>query len=96
MQDCFRKYPDVYGDELTGDEEEGATAATHEDPEIAPAKEITEEPTSAKPIPKASEPEKAVAEDDGSGQHQELREDQTEKIPKPAFDATAANKGKEQ
>jgi len=57
MQDCFRKFPEIYGSELADDEDEAAAPA----PEGAEALAKTEE-TTAQPTPKAEEviPKKAT------------------------------------
>ncbi|KAL2132053.1 hypothetical protein VTI74DRAFT_4282 [Chaetomium olivicolor] len=82
MQDCFRKYPEIYGSELADDEdEEGAPAAAAA---AAPAAS-TEEVTGVADKP-AESVEKAAAN--------ETKEQEV--IPKQAVDATEANKGKEQ
>ncbi|KAI0110708.1 hypothetical protein F4776DRAFT_364641 [Hypoxylon sp. NC0597] len=65
MQDCFRRYPEVYGEELDEDE-----ASAQSGPEIAAetpiAKTATSEPStgpnSEKPTPPAKEPKIADAE----------------------------------
>ena len=56
MQDCFRKYPEVYGSELTDDDDEAAPA-----PEDAEAVAKTEE-AKAQPAQKeeAASPKKAA------------------------------------
>lgn len=91
MQDCFRQYPDVYGAELAEDEEEegAAPVSAPEGAEGVVAKAQSEEPAAAEP--------KAITENNGSEQHQEIKVIAEESpVPKEAFDATNANKGKEQ
>ncbi|KAM7194575.1 mitochondrial intermembrane space import and assembly protein 40 [Naviculisporaceae sp. PSN 640] len=96
MQDCFRQHPDIYGAELADEEEEGAEATAPEGTEVAPAKEVAQEPADAKASPKTTKSiDPNPVEADGSGQHQQLK-DNTQEVPKSAFDATDANKGKEQ
>ncbi|KAK4121538.1 hypothetical protein N657DRAFT_647705 [Parathielavia appendiculata] len=75
MQDCFRKYPEVYGSELADDEDEEAAPA----PENTLAKV---EDGQAKPVQ-----EKTAAR---------AEKEERAKPPKPATDATDANKGKQQ
>lgn len=95
MQDCFRQHPDVYGAELADDEDDGDTATAPEGTEVASAKEVTDEPAAAKATPEtAQSADPKPVEADGSGQHQQLKE-HTQEVPKSAFDATDANKGKE-
>ncbi|KAK3323232.1 hypothetical protein B0T19DRAFT_425444 [Cercophora scortea] len=81
MQDCFRKYPEIYGSEIADDEDEGASApAPVEGAEAALAKELPES-TPAPTTTAASEPKK------------EQKEEWSEEVPKAAFDATKANNG---
>lgn len=98
MQDCFRQYPDVYGAELADDEEEegAAPASAPEGTEGVLVKAQSEEPAVAKPTTSAKP--KTLTEDVGSEQHQQLSKVIAEEAPVPneAFDATDANKGKEQ
>jgi intermembrane space import and assembly protein 40 len=80
MQDCFRKYPEIYGSELADDEdEEGAPAQ-----EGAGAEALAQTKETPAPAPGAAEPAstKATEKKDGEG------------IPKQAFDTTDVNKGK--
>ncbi|KAB2568925.1 CHCH domain-containing protein [Lasiodiplodia theobromae] len=52
MQDCFRQYPEIYGEELEGDEEEGAPAA--EGVDAAVAQDLAE--TTVKAVEEAPKP----------------------------------------
>ncbi|KAK3904505.1 hypothetical protein C8A05DRAFT_13631 [Staphylotrichum tortipilum] len=63
MQDCFRKFPEVYGSELTDDDEEGAEGAGVE----ALAKTATEEAAPAAQKEEAATPKKAAEATEGSG-----------------------------
>jgi intermembrane space import and assembly protein 40 len=81
MQDCFRKYPEVYGSELADDDEEAAPA---EDGAQALAK-TNENQTTASAAPTAAPTEKAVPQPAGTKE---------EVIPRKAVDATDVNKGK--
>lgn len=96
MQDCFRQYPDVYGAELADDEEEGETTApAPEAAEAAPTKQASEESAAAKPTTEsATTAEKSIPS--SSEKHDEEVKEPGEEVPKAAFDATSANKGKEQ
>ncbi|KAK4213415.1 mitochondrial intermembrane space import and assembly protein 40 [Rhypophila decipiens] len=93
MQDCFRKYPDVYGAELADDEDEDAPAAAPEGVEIAGAKQITEKPAAANQTLESANaaPEKPAVEA-SSGEQQVAKKDHPVEVPKSAFDATDANK----
>jgi len=63
MQDCFRKFPEVYGSELT-DDEEGAEGAGAD----ALAKTVTEEVTApAVQKEEAAAAKKAAEATEGSG-----------------------------
>lgn len=80
MQDCFRKYPEIYGSELTDEEEEDGAPA----PEgAAAAAKTTETETSTSAAPPAVAAEKAAPKPAEEG------------LPKKAVDATDANKSKE-
>ncbi|KAI0481964.1 hypothetical protein GGR56DRAFT_617978 [Xylariaceae sp. FL0804] len=62
MQDCFRKHPEIYGEELDEDEEAEAAAAASEDTpeptaEISPAKTAAEPTTTTTTKPKTSDRE---------------------------------------
>ncbi|KAK0621990.1 hypothetical protein B0T17DRAFT_535592 [Bombardia bombarda] len=98
MQDCFRKYPDVYGAEIADDEDE-APASAPEGAEAALAKELPESDgaaaapaagstSTAVTAAKAATP---VADTKAPTPHSE-----SDEIPKEAFDATSANKGSKQ
>jgi mitochondrial intermembrane space import and assembly protein 40 len=79
MQDCFRKHPEVYGDELADDEEDTAEG---EAGAAAPAR------TAAKDADGAA-PERATAPTTSSSvPADDLPETST---PKNAYDATSAN-----
>ncbi|KAK3312164.1 hypothetical protein B0H66DRAFT_394932 [Apodospora peruviana] len=94
MQDCFRKYPEVYGSELADDEDEEGTAPASA-PEAAEGV-LTKDSSVAPPAetPAATPAAKATEAKDAATHH-ELRQESDE-VPKAAFDATSANKGKEQ
>ncbi|KAK3688782.1 hypothetical protein B0T22DRAFT_161936 [Podospora appendiculata] len=83
MQDCFRKYPEIYGSEIADDEDDDASApAAVEGGEAALAKELPE--STPAPATSASEPK------------QEKKEEWSDEVPKAAFDATKANDAKTQ
>jgi intermembrane space import and assembly protein 40 len=99
MQECFRKYPEIYGAELEDDEREEGTAtpevaatertSSSEDTSSSPADTVT-----PKPISTTSEPETHVV--DAGEPKQVLRKEEEEVksvIPRNAMDATDAGKG---
>lgn len=51
MQDCFRKFPEIYGEELEGDEEDSAAT---DGVDVAVAQDLAEAP--AKPVEAAQKP----------------------------------------
>ncbi|AEO67329.1 uncharacterized protein THITE_2116216 [Thermothielavioides terrestris NRRL 8126] len=83
MQDCFRKYPEIYGSELADDEdEEGAPAQEG----AAAAAKTSETQTSASAAPPAA----------GTGESAAQPAETTESgAPKKDVDAIGPNKGKE-
>jgi intermembrane space import and assembly protein 40 len=102
MQDCFRKYPEIYGAELQDDEEEdsaspvaGAEAAGPRDVPPEPSKESK---VAAAEIAKTELPGEIQTK---SEPVQESREPKAEKkegevVPRAAVDATGANTGKKE
>lgn len=101
MQDCFRKYPEIYGAEIA-DEEDGEVPALADDSALAKAvSESTQD--SSEQTPEPVKPVAAVAEALEGG-IQKLREEKPKEekpqeetvIPEQAHDATQANKGKQQ
>ncbi|CCC12673.1 hypothetical protein SMACR_05634 [Sordaria macrospora] len=89
MQDCFRKYPEIYGAELADDEaaENGSVPAPAA--EGTPAKEDPELPAAASPVDDAPSDIPASASD-------ATTEKTSEVVPTAAHDATAANGDKKQ
>lgn len=74
MQNCFREYPEVYGAELEGaddDDEEGASAAALEDAQPEP-KSSADHLTSPKTEPKAREASDSAARQ-GDNKHKDHR-----------------------
>lgn len=73
MQDCFRKFPEVYGSELTDDEEgaegAGADALAKTTTEEATALAVQKEEAAAPAVHKeeAATPKKAAESTEGSG-----------------------------
>jgi|SRR6188768_2691117 len=104
MQDCFRKYPEIYGAEIA-DEEDGEAPALADDSALAKAvSESTHD--SSEQTPEPVKPVAAAA-DALEGGIQKLREEKPKEkpqekpqeetvIPEQAHDATQANKGKQQ
>ncbi|KAL2015419.1 hypothetical protein VTK56DRAFT_5514 [Thermocarpiscus australiensis] len=96
MQDCFRKYPDVYGSELTDDDDEEAPAPAQEGAE-APLAKSNQDQESAKPAqPILPKDEVPTATEQKAVPPSETKNEREEGIPKEAVDATDANKGKQQ
>ncbi|KAJ4416282.1 Oxidoreductase [Neurospora sp. IMI 360204] len=97
MQDCFRKYPEVYGAELADDEEAERASATAPAAEGTPAKEEPELPAAASPVENKQEkaPETAASAVPASA-YDATTEKTSEVVPTAAHDATVANKGKKQ
>jgi intermembrane space import and assembly protein 40 len=89
MQDCFRKYPEEYGSEIADDKSDEAPAQTPEGAEAAVAKTLPESP-SAPPAELQNDVVSAKPEPPSLKEHAESE------VPKEAFDATSANKTKEQ
>jgi len=105
MQDCFRKYPEIYGSEMA-DDEEGEASAPAQD--AALAKDASEalpqaQPAASTPV---SEPESVtpttaetpVAEKVKEGEAEKVKEEVKkavkEAVPVKAHDATGSNKTK--
>lgn len=101
MQDCFRKYPEIYGAELQDDEDDdsapvaGAEAAGAGDVLPEPPKEPTVEDSARKmeealPAETPSRTEETAQESTKA----EVKKAGPTGAPTAAFDATAANEGK--
>lgn len=95
MQDCFRKYPEIYGSELADEDEEadapaptieGVSAAGSTDlPAVADRDQTPETAQSKVDAPQSSSEQPAAAAEQkriAASEHN---------VPKKAFDATAAN-----
>lgn len=107
MQDCFRKYPEIYGAEIADEDDDETSAVT---PEAALAKETAESPVPTQSVTaqhdatsaNKSAEVKSPAKDTGSVQDEpaqkkegkETKVDAGPGLPKEAHDATKANKGK--
>ncbi|KAK1777775.1 hypothetical protein QBC45DRAFT_416056 [Copromyces sp. CBS 386.78] len=83
MQDCFRKYPEVYGAELADDEEAERGSAPAPAAEGTPAKEEAELPAAASPVDAPSA--------NPASAHDATTEKTSEVVPTAAYDATVAN-----
>ncbi|KAK0641850.1 hypothetical protein B0T16DRAFT_431505 [Cercophora newfieldiana] len=99
MQDCFRKYPEIYGAEIDGGEgliegdEETYYGEAGAPSDAGLPKDKSELPSSeqAKDAVEPATPEAPVAK-----AAKETKETEETVVPEKAFDATEANKGKEQ
>lgn len=90
MQDCFRKYPDVYGSELADDEEEEGTAPAPE-PSEALAKSAESQRSASAPQPPAPREEGAPTTRKEAAKPVEGKEAE-QGLPKKAIDATDADR----
>ncbi|KAK1758839.1 mitochondrial intermembrane space import and assembly protein 40 [Echria macrotheca] len=99
MQDCFRKYPEIYGSEIADDEDDAPApaqdAALAKDAsevsvpteKTAAVPEATATPRESLPISKVEDPVQKLKEDHGVAPE--------EAVPTKIHDATDANKSKE-
>ena len=107
MQDCFRKYPEIYGAELQDDDEEdggepaapvaGAEAAGAGDVLPEAVNETTQQEPLAETARKAERQLPAETKETKETVHQLRKEDEEEEhpgVPRAAVDATDANEGK--
>lgn len=94
MQDCFRKYPDIYGSELADDDDDEQASAPAQDGADAPFVTAAENQTSTG----AAQPPTPQAE--AAPKEKQEATVETAKpagpIPKQAIDATDANNAKGQ
>jgi intermembrane space import and assembly protein 40 len=90
MQDCFRKYPEIYGSELADDDEGEAAAPAQEGAEALQAKPAETQASAGETKPPASREGDAVAPKKSAITPTETRSDG---VPVKAVDATEANKG---
>lgn len=105
MQDCFRKYPDIYGAEIADEEAaeheaeqlalETPTPAATDDKPAAPSAAAKSEPSAHnepedKPAPAAATPSADAKSDDKDAALGPISEERG--VPEKAFDATGANK----
>lgn len=91
MQDCFRKYPEIYGAELADDEAAENGSAPAPAAEGTPAKEDAEVPAAASPVAKDETPSDIPASASDA-----TTEKTSDIVPVAATDATVANNGKKQ
>lgn len=103
MQDCFRKYPEIYGSEIADDEEGEASAPVQD---AAFAKDASEVSVEGQPAASASEPKPAapatqetpVAEKAKEGEAEKVKEEvkkaAAEAVPEKAHDAIESDKTK--
>ena len=103
MQDCFRKYPEIYGAEIADNEDAGRETASRDAPttEGTPAPEEPELPAAASPVENDTKQEKAPeaaasAVPAATEKTEKTSEKASDVVPTEAHDATVANKGKEQ
>lgn len=89
MQDCFRKYPDIYGSELADDDDEEAPSQAQEGADAALTKSAETQQPAGSPEPSESPSKEAPAAE-------AEKEQQGGSIPKKATDATSADNAKEQ
>lgn len=54
MQECFKKYPEIYGAELADDDEDAAAAAPEGDAAAAPLADAAQESTAPAELPAES------------------------------------------
>ncbi|KAK0732193.1 hypothetical protein B0H67DRAFT_549808 [Lasiosphaeris hirsuta] len=93
MQDCFRQYPEIYGSELSEDDEENTTV----NPELGVANAA--EPPSPTETPAAqidAAPAASAPEAEKNTLSQRIEKEIQEAVPAEAHDATKANEGKKQ
>lgn len=103
MQDCFRKYPEIYGAELQDDEDDEAASVPVAGAEAAGPGDVLPEASEEPKVEAAQAAEtQAPAEDRSKTAEtvQETRQSEATKdehlgVPTAAVDATAANEGKQ-
>jgi len=100
MQGCFREYPEVYGKELEGDDDE-ETVVGEEDLAGLPATQESapsEEVGNAQPRPtqrQGTERSKAASQPVNKVEEKEVLSESESLVPKAAHDEREANKGKQ-
>lgn len=104
MQDCFRKYPEIYGAELQDDEDDESVPPMS-DAEAPAARDVTTDATTESTVESVenaltegaskikSKTEETVQKLRGQPKIEE-HGSESEVVPEAAFDATDANKGK--
>ncbi|OIW32776.1 hypothetical protein CONLIGDRAFT_679154 [Coniochaeta ligniaria NRRL 30616] len=91
MQDCFRKYPEIYGAELQDDEEDDSAPALAGAEGAGPGDDLPK--TSDEP--KVEETQRPAEETIQQLRKPEVTSEEHPGVPTAAVDATSANRGKQ-